>query len=195
MAATPVINLPWMCNEKHPHRFPSEPFPYEGSRCWLAAGTDSKVSQGFASGVFHTRHFPPATASSGAGEKCSSIRRRVFRVVFASCEVEGFMSSRLFVWRVKAWLSSSCKKNLILHMQSDRNRCVKNAKRERSSSPAFLFPSPQLTNGCVKLLDTGFCCESVGEKLVSDAVCNDLTSPLLEAYCVHQHCARSTYIH
>lgn len=66
-----------------------------------------------ASGVFHTRHFPPATASSGAGEKCSSIRRRVFRVVFASCEVEGFMSSRLFVWRVKAWLclkqSSSCK--------------------------------------------------------------------------------------
>lgn len=58
MAATPVINLPWMCNEKHPHRFPSEPFPHEGSRCWLAAGTDSKVSQGWHPEYFTQDIFP-----------------------------------------------------------------------------------------------------------------------------------------
>lgn len=58
MAATQVINLPWMCNEKHPHIFPSKPFPHEWSRCWLAAGTDSKVSQGWHSEYFAQDIFP-----------------------------------------------------------------------------------------------------------------------------------------
>lgn len=52
MAATQVINLPWMCIEKHPHCFPYKPLPHEWSRCWLAAGTDSKVSQGWHSEYF-----------------------------------------------------------------------------------------------------------------------------------------------